>query len=79
MLNKRELATIRKALPKDGYQMIAKKVGDTSSEAVRKVLSDPKRHNAQVIQTAIDLIDSYKKQQEAETLSLRSRLKEVTS
>jgi DNA-binding phage protein len=74
MITKRELTQIKKALPENGYQLIAEKAG-TSKEAIRKVLSEPKRYNPTIIKTALSVIKDYKQ----EILALKTEIKEVTA
>jgi hypothetical protein len=57
---KRELDRIRKALPPNGFQLIAERLGNTSAEAVRKILSEPERYRLDVFDAAKVIIIDYK-------------------
>lgn len=60
MFTKRELQKIRKALPKNGYKLIAEKIGNMSENAVQMTLLYPERYNPDVIDAAEAVINEYK-------------------
>jgi hypothetical protein len=63
---KRELNKIRKALPPNGFQLISDHLGNTSAEAVRKILSEPERYRLDVFEAAKLIITEYKQKVQAQ-------------
>lgn len=58
MLTKKELDTLRKALPEKGINKISAKTG-YSYYVVQKVLTDPKRFKQDIIDAAIEVRAEY--------------------
>lgn len=74
MLNKRELASIRKALPDNSYTVIGERT-NYSKETVRKVLNIPDRYNKEIIDAAIGLIEEFKQM----VADQKNRIKQITA
>lgn len=72
MLTKREVQTLKSALPPDGYKRIENKTG-ISYQLISKSFSDPKRLKIDVIQAALEVVEDFKK----EVSQLKSKIKEV--
>ena len=74
MLSKRELKTIKSALPVNGYKLISEKSGVTV-ETVRKVLNEPSRYREDVIKNALCVIEEKK----VHIQTLKEQIKTITS
>lgn len=59
MFTKRDLQKIRKALPKNGYELMSEKIG-MSPDAIRMVLLYPNRYNKVVFDAAEQVIVEYR-------------------
>jgi hypothetical protein len=65
MLNKRELNSLKNALPDNGYQQIADNLS-IGKETVRKVLTEPTRYRKDVIDEAILVVKTHKEYVESQ-------------
>jgi hypothetical protein len=74
-LSQTELKALNEQLPVGGYKLVASKLNRVSSETVRKVLSDPKRYNSDVIDATILVI----KEQKERLIAQKEAIKEVIS
>lgn len=60
MYTKKELAQIKKALPKNGFKLISDKLVSTTPDAVRKVLTEPLRYRPEVFDAVVQVMREYK-------------------
>lgn len=74
MLNNKELSAIRKALPANGYPLVAERC-NKSTDLVGKILREPKRYDPVVIEAAFEVIAEYKALVEAQ----KHRVKNLTT
>lgn len=74
MLSKRELTSIKKALPDRGLHKVAERSG-CSYATVQKVFLEPKRYNKEIIYAAIAIIEDEKQEMQ----KLKLKIKEIVS
>lgn len=57
-LTKRELDTLRKNLPENGYFILSQKF-NKSEGSIKKILTEPQRYKKEIVDGALDLIEEH--------------------
>lgn len=70
MLTKQELDVLKSKLPKNGYELIARKT-DKTVAAITKIFNDPERYKKSVIDAAIEIIEEEKKSLEVQKAKIQ--------